>query len=117
LASSAEFGVISSETSRPSRLKKPFSWPTQKAQFEAPANATTLSGAASVCAWLGAIDARAPPSARPVPGLTTVRIGHAEMGRAAAQLLLAEVGERRRACITQLTTAGLIVRASTARLR
>ncbi len=51
------------------------------------------------------------------PGLTTVRIGHAEMGRAAAQLLLAEVGERRSACVTQLTTAELIIRASTARAR
>lgn len=48
------------------------------------------------------------------PGLTTVRIGHAEMGRAAAQLLLAEVGEQRSACVTQLTTADLIIRASTA---
>jgi LacI family transcriptional regulator len=49
------------------------------------------------------------------PALTTVRIGHAEMGRAAAQLLLVEVGERRSASMMQLTTAELIVRASTAR--
>jgi LacI family transcriptional regulator len=49
------------------------------------------------------------------PGLTTVRIGHAAMGREAARLLLTEVGEQRSARTTQLTTAELIIRASTAR--
>lgn len=47
------------------------------------------------------------------PALTTIRIGHAAMGGAAAQLLLAEVRDRRSARTTQLTTAELIIRAST----
>jgi DNA-binding LacI/PurR family transcriptional regulator len=37
------------------------------------------------------------------------------MGREAARLLLAEVGEQRSARTNQLTTAELIIRASTAR--
>jgi LacI family transcriptional regulator len=47
------------------------------------------------------------------PGLTTVRIGHAAMGKAAARLLLAEVAERRSPPVTQLTSAELVIRAST----
>lgn len=48
------------------------------------------------------------------PGLTTVRIGLPAMGKAAAQLLLAEVAERRSPPVTQLTSAELVIRASTA---
>jgi LacI family transcriptional regulator len=48
------------------------------------------------------------------PSLTTVRIGLTAMGKAAAQLLLAEVAEQRSLPVTQLTSAELIIRASTA---
>jgi LacI family transcriptional regulator len=49
------------------------------------------------------------------PALTTIRIGHAAMGRAAARLLLSEISTEHSARMTQLTTAELIIRASTAR--
>lgn len=48
------------------------------------------------------------------PALTTVRIGHAAMGRAAAERLLAEIAGQHAPPVTQLASAELVIRASTA---
>ena len=51
------------------------------------------------------------------PPLTTIRIGHREMGRGAAKLLLEEIDSRDAAAQHVILQPELIVRASTTRLR
>jgi LacI family transcriptional regulator len=51
------------------------------------------------------------------PPLTTIRIGHREMGRGAAKLLLKEIDNRDRTAQHVILQPELIVRASTKALR